>query len=46
MQELKVKKVIICKQEMNSENYQEFKRIAKERKIQVLIVKKRNKNSN
>ena len=41
MEELKVEKVIISKQGEDSENYQEFKRIIKERKIQVIVVKKR-----
>jgi len=39
MKELKVDKVIICKQEKDSENYQNFKRIVNEKKIKVIIVK-------
>lgn len=41
MEELKVDKVIICKQGEDSENYQTFKRIVKEKKIKVMVVKKR-----
>lgn len=40
MKELKVGKVIISKQGENSQNYQEFKRIIKEKKIDVIVVKK------
>ena len=38
MKELKIKNVIIGKQFQDSENYQEFKRIAKEKKIKVNVV--------
>lgn len=41
MKKLKVEKVIICKQGKDSENYETFKRIVKEKKIQVIVVKKR-----
>ena len=41
MEKLKVDNVIICKQEKNSKNYEEFKRIVKEKKIRVIVVKKR-----
>ena len=37
---MKVKSVIISKQAEDSENYQEFKRIVKEKKLKVLTVKK------
>lgn len=40
MEKLKVKKVIINKQ-IESENYKKFKKIIKEKKIEVIIVKKR-----
>lgn len=41
MEEIKVDKAIICKQEKNSENYEKFKQIAKEKKVEVITVKKR-----
>lgn len=41
MKELKVDKVVICKQGKDSENYQNFKRIVKEKRIKVILVKKR-----
>lgn len=41
LEELKVDKVIICKQEEDSQNYQRFKSIVKEKKLEVIIVKKR-----
>lgn len=41
MEELRVKRIVICKQEKNSENYEAFKRIVKEKKIKVITVKKR-----
>lgn len=41
MEELKVDKVIICKQGKESENYETFKRIVKEKKIKVIGAKKR-----
>ncbi len=41
MEELKVKKVIICKQLENSENYQKFLKIVRDKKIKVILVKKR-----
>ena len=44
MEELKVDKVIICKQGEDSENYQIFKRIVNEKKIKVIVVKKRRWN--
>lgn len=40
MEELKVGKVIICKQGKESENYEIFKKIVKDKKIKVVIVKK------
>ena len=40
MEELKVNKVIICRQGKDSENYQEFKRIVNKKKIKVIVVKK------
>ena len=41
MEELKVEKVIICKQGKDSENYKIFKKIVKEKNIKVIVVKKR-----
>ena len=41
MEQLNVEKAIICKQGKNSENYQNFKKIVKEKKIKVIVVKKR-----
>lgn len=41
MEELKVDTVIICKQGENSENWQKLKKIVKEKKIKVIVVKKR-----
>lgn len=41
MEELRVDKIIICKQEEDSENYQTFKKIVIEEKIKVILVKKR-----
>lgn len=41
MEELKVKQVIMNRQGKNSENYETFKRIVKEKKIRVIVVKKR-----
>lgn len=41
MQELKVDKVVICKQGKDSENYRMFKKIVKGKKIKVIVVKKR-----
>lgn len=40
LEELKVGKVLICKQEENSENYEKFLKLVKEKKIAVQIVKK------
>lgn len=40
MEKLEVDKVIICKQEKESENYQKFKQIVKSKKIKVINVKK------
>lgn len=45
MENLKIDKVIICKQGKDSENYQTFKKIVNERKIKVIIVKKRRWNT-
>lgn len=41
MEELKVDKVIICKQGKDSENYKSFKKIVKKKNIKVIVVKKR-----
>lgn len=41
MEELKVDNIIICKQEEDSENYQIFKKVIKEKRINAIIVKKR-----
>ena len=41
MEELKVDKVVISKQGEDSENYQKFKKIVNEKKIKVIVVKKR-----
>lgn len=41
MENLKVDKAIICKQGEDSENYQTFKKIVNEKKIKVIVVKKR-----
>ena len=43
LEELKVDRVCISKQEENSENYQKFLKIVKEKKIPVTVVKKGNK---
>lgn len=39
MEELKVEKVIICKQGKDSENYKMFKKIVKGKNIKVIVVK-------
>ncbi len=39
MENLKVDKIIICKQEKESENYEKFKKIVKEKRIKVIEVK-------
>ena len=41
MEELKVEKDIISKQGKDSENYQRFLKIVKDKNIQVIVVKKR-----
>lgn len=41
MQKLKVDTVIIYKQKEDSTNYQTFKKIVNEKKIKVVVVKKR-----
>lgn len=41
MEKLKVDKAIICKQGEDSENYQMLKKIVNEKKIKVIVVKKR-----
>lgn len=41
MEKLKVKNVIIAKQIENSENYEKFLKIVKEKKIKLIVVKKR-----
>lgn len=43
MEELKVDTVIICKQGKSSENYEQFLNIAKNKNINVVIVKKENR---
>lgn len=43
---MKVENVIISKQGKDSENYQRFKKIVKEKKIKVIVVKKRRWNYN
>ena len=40
MEDLKVGQVIISKQGANSENYQKFLKIVKDKKIKVVVVKK------
>lgn len=40
MEQLKVEKVIICKQVKNSDNYEVFKKIVNEKNIKVIVVKK------
>jgi len=39
MEKIKVKNVIICKQGELSENYEEFKKIVKEKRIDIILVK-------
>lgn len=46
MEEMKVDKVIIGKQGQDSENYQIFRKIVKEKNIKVQIVKKRRRIKN
>lgn len=46
MEEMKVDKVVICKQGQDSENYQIFRKIVKEKNIKVQIVKKRRRIKN
>jgi len=41
MENIKVDKVVICKQGKESENFKRFKEIVKRKKIQVMVVKKR-----
>ena len=41
MENMRVKKVIICNQEKDSDNYKKFKKIVKEKGINVIVVKKR-----
>lgn len=41
LEKMKVENVIISKQGKDSENYQRFKKIVKEKKIKVIVVKKR-----
>ena len=43
IQNIKVDKIIICKQGKNSENYKKFLNIIKEKKIEVYVVKDKNK---
>lgn len=45
MENLKVDKVIICKQGESSYNYEKFKEIVNEKKIKVITVKKRRWNT-
>lgn len=46
MEELKIDKIIISKQGKNSENYENLKKIAKKKKIKIILVKKRRWNKN
>jgi len=46
MENLKVKKVIISRQGKESLNYQKFKQIVNQKKIQVIEVKKRRQIAN
>ena len=41
IEELKVKKIIICKQTENSENYENFKKLVEKIKTEVIFIKKR-----
>ena len=41
MEEKKVGRIIICKQEEDSENYRAFRKIVKKKNIKVIVVKKR-----
>ena len=41
MEELKVKNAVICKQGEDSENYETFKKIVNEKRINVIVAKKR-----
>lgn len=45
MENLKVDKVIICKQGESSYNYEKFKEIVNEKKVKVITVKKRRWNT-
>ena len=42
MENLSVKKVIIAKQEKETENYRQFIKIAKQRKIEIITIQKGN----
>lgn len=41
MEKMKVRKVIISRQGKKSSNYEKFKGIAKEKKIEIVVVQKR-----
>lgn len=41
IEKMKVSKIVICKQEENSSNYEDFKSLVKEKRIKVIVVKKR-----
>ena len=41
MEELKVDKIIICNQGKESQNHETFKKIVEQKKIKVIVVKKR-----
>ena len=40
MEEIKVKNIVVCHQGKNSENYQKYKKIIKEKNIKDIVVKK------
>lgn len=44
MENLKVERVVICRQGKESLNYEKFKEIVKEKKIKVSVIKKRRWN--
>ena len=44
MENLKVERVVICRQGKESLNYEKFKEFAKKKKIKVSVVKKRRRN--
>lgn len=46
MENIKVDKVIICKQGKDSFNFEKFKKIVKEKRIKVIVLKKRRRIEN